>query len=339
LERQIPVIAKSPQIAQGRDMPLRAIARYVPTILTPEKLAAIDAELARTPGAVSRGKVVRVAPPPADARVALELKTVPLWPGKAPGSLGDRWLDVPTLTIFPTNETVSAGTAVIVAPGGGYQMLATGLEGRQVADWFAAHGVTAFVLSYRLTNSGYAHPTQLIDAKRAVRWVRAHAAEFGIDPARIGMIGFSAGGHLTAMTATQFDSGDSAASDPVERASSRPDFIVLGYPAINLPDNRWNTLGLIDGSTPKAALSQLRPADNVRHDSPPAFIFHTTADELVPSTNATLFYDALVKAGVPAELHIFAKGRHGLGLGFTDPAASVWPDLLRAWLRGQGFLP
>ena len=338
LERLVPVIANSPQIAQARTFPLRAIAQYAPTILTEEKLSQIDRELAVTKGATSSGKVVAAAAPSADPHDAFALKTFPLWKARAPGALGDRQQDIPTLTLVSTGETVATGAAVIVAPGGGYQALASGMEGRQVADWFAAHGVTAFVLTYRLTPYGYAHPAQLIDGKRAMRWVRANAAQYGIDPKRIGMIGFSAGGHLTAMVETQFDAGDPASPDPIERVSSRPDFAVLGYAAIDLPNNRWTQNGLIGKNTPEASLSQLRPLENIRPDTPPTFLFHTTTDELVPSDNAARMYQALVKAKVPAELHIFANGRHGLGLAMTDPALSLWPSLLQNWLQGLNIV-
>ncbi|MBU6392984.1 MAG: alpha/beta hydrolase [Sphingomonadales bacterium] len=333
LRAEVPVLANSPQIRAAAALPLRAIAQYAPTVLTEAKMAAINVALAKAPGAVSSGKPVAAARP-VDPREALTLQTVPLWDGAAPGALGSRPQDIPTVTVVTPGETPSFGTAVIVAPGGGYQGLATALEGRQVADWFAAHGVTAFVLRYRLTPFGYAHPTQLTDAKRAIRWVRAHAKEYGIDPTRIGMIGFSAGGHLAAMAETQFDGGEPSATDPVERVSSRPDWVVLSYAAINLPDNRWNARGLIGPSTPQASLAQLRPDQNVRADTPPTFIWMTTTDELVPPTNATLMYNALNAAKVPAELHIFAKGRHGLGLGMTDPALSLWPTLLQNWLEG-----
>ena len=338
LEREVPVIAKSPQIAAGRDFSLKTIAQYAPTVLTDEKLAAIDTALAQDPAARSDGKIRAKAAPNADPAAAFDLQTVRLWSGDAPGALGDRPQDIPTLTVIPTNETVSFGSAVIVAPGGGYQGLATGMEGRQVADWFAAHGVTAFVLTYRLTPFGYKHPTQLLDAKRAVRWVRTHAAEYGIDPNRIGMIGFSAGGHLTAMAETLFDAGDPAATDPVERVSSRPDFAVLSYAAIDLPSNRWDSLGFLKGKPNAKLMKEVSPAQNVRPDTPPTFIWQTTADELVPPRNATLMYDALVAHKVPAELHIFAKGRHGLGLGMTDAALSAWPALLRTWLEEQGII-
>jgi len=337
LRAEVPALADNPQIKAAALLPLRSIAQYAPTVLTDAKLASINAALAKAPDAVSSGKAP-VASPLRDPREALSLKTIPLWDGRAPGALGTRPQDVPTLTVVTTDETTSFGTAVVVAPGGAYQGLATGLEGRQVADWFAAHGVTAFVLTYRLTSFGYQHPTQLMDAKRAIRWVRAHAKEYGVDPQRIGMVGFSAGGHLTAMAETQFDAGDAGAPDPVERVSSRPDFAVLGYAAIDLADNRWNVRVLTGSRTPPATLPQLKPASNVRPDSPPTFLWATTTDELVPPTNATLMYNALVAAKVPAELHIFGKGRHGMGLGMTDPVLSLWPALLQNWLESQSLI-
>jgi acetyl esterase/lipase len=340
LKRQVPVIASSPQIRQARGQSLRSIAVYAPTLLTEAKLNAIDEELARTPGAVKSPNAPRPAPPAVDPRAAFELRTVSLWEGRAPGSTGDRPQDKPTLTIIGIDGAPAAGTAVIVAPGGAYMGLASGHEGRQVADWFAAHGVTAFVLTYRLIPYGYHHPIQLQDAQRAIRWVRAHSADYGVDPQRIGMIGFSAGGHLTAMAATLFDNGDPQAADPVDRVSSRPDFAILGYPAIDLTERSLKHIGVgVAGPKPDAAtLRELAPAQNVSPQTPPTFIFHTSTDETVPARNATLFYDALRAANVPVELHIFAEGRHGLGFAMTDPALSAWPMLLQTWLQGRGLI-
>jgi len=338
LKRQVPVIVASPQIEQARGQSLRGIAVYAPTLLTEAKLKAIDEELARTPGALrSADAPRRPAPPSLDPRAAFDLRTVPLWDGRAPGATGDRPQDTPTLTLVGTDGAAATGAAVIVAPGGAYRGLATGHEGRQVADWFAAQGVAAFVLSYRLTPFGYHHPTQLHDAQRAIRWVRAHASDYGIDPQRIGMIGFSAGGHLTAMAATQFDGGDPQATDPVDRVSSRPDFAILGYPLIVL-DGHWLKVTGVGGRKPDAAtLRQLAPAQNVSAQTPPTFIFHTSTDETVPARNAVLYYEALRAAQIPAELHVFAEGRHGLGLAMTDPALGLWPTLLQNWLRGHGL--
>ncbi len=339
LQRQVPAIASSPQISQARGMSLRAIAPFAPTVLTKERLQAIDEELARTPGAVTNGATRSAsAPDLVDTMAALTLRTVPLWPGRAPGALGDKPQDIPTLTIVAPDGAVSFGTAVIVAPGGGYLSLATGHEGREVADWFAAHGVTAFVLRYRLTPFGYHHPTQLRDAQRAIRWVRAHAQDYGVDPHRIGMIGFSAGGHLTAMAETLFDAGDPKAADPVDRVGSRPDFAILGYPVIQIDDPMQRLTAIASGKPSSDVLRQLSPALNVTAQTPPTFIFQTTTDEVVDPRNATLFYGALRAANVPAELHIFAQGRHGLGLAMTEPALSVWPSLLQTWLGAIGMI-
>jgi len=279
------------------------------------------------------------AAPARQLQVSAELspKTVPLWVGAAPGALGSGPQDIPTLTIFQPDRATPAGTAVIVAPGGGYQVLDSGREGREVADWFAAHGITAFVLSYRLVSSGYLHPTQLNDAQRAIRWVRAHASDFGVDPNRIGMIGFSAGGHLTGMAETLFDAGDPKSTDPVDRMSSRPDFAILCYAALDLDLSDPTYRSFAGPNASPATLRQLSPVLNVTAQTPPTFIFQTTEDRSV-ATDATAFYNALFAAHVPVEAHIFEEGRHGVGLGMTDPALRVWPILLENWLAGRDFL-
>jgi acetyl esterase/lipase len=230
---------------------------------------------------------------------------------------------------------------VIVAPGGAYRGLAANLEGRQVADWFAARGVTAFVLKYRL-GKDYLYPTPLVDARRAIRLVRARAAEFGVAPDRIGMMGFSAGGHLTAAAATMREPENAGASEPVERVSSRPDFIILGYPWLNAMKPEHKTLSYCSalGLAPAqcAGFERFSPDQHVTKDTPPAFIYHTTDDELVPVDASVTFYRALASAGVPAEMHLFRTGRHGSGLGLGDAALDLWPVLLEAWLRGRGLL-
>lgn len=337
LQRQVPVFVQSPQINAARGLSLRSLKLYAPDVLSDAKLQGIDAELASTPGASTTGAPPKAAPPvAADFREALTLKTIPLWDGRAPDAKGDGPLDSPTLTVIGTDGAVSSGAAVIVAPGGGYRALATGQEGRQVGDWFAAHGVTAFVLSYRLTSAGYRYPVALHDAQRAIRWVRSHAAEYGLDPQRIGMIGFSAGGHLTAMASTSFDGGDVNAADPVERASSRPDFAVLAYPCITCAAER--DLGLFEGHPDAKAKRAINPALNVRADTPRTFIFHTTTDEVISPTESIAYFNALNSARVPVELHVFGDGRHGLGLAMTDPVLGTWPNLLRDWLDKSGVL-
>ena len=263
---------------------------------------------------------------------------VPLWTGRAPGALGDTDLDKPSLTIYMPPNTNGPMTAVIIAPGGGYGRLSMNLEGRAPANYFNAMGVAAFVLRYRL-GPRYHHPIELGDAQRAIRMVRARAAEWRIAPDRIGIMGFSAGGHLASTASTHFDSGDAKASDPIDRASSRPDFAVLCYPVISMTEawthqgSKKNLLG--DNPAPELARS-LSSETQVTATTPPTFIYQTDADTTVPSENAVAYYLALRKAGVPAEIHIFRNGPHGAGLGMTNPALGEWPRLLTNWLRISG---
>jgi acetyl esterase/lipase len=264
---------------------------------------------------------------------------MPLWENGAPGALGDADTDKPTLTFYRASRGPT-GTAVIVAPGGGYGTLAMDHEGRQVASWFNAMGVTAFVLKYRL-GPRYHHPVELGDAQRAIRIARARAQEFGIAADRIGMMGFSAGGHLTATAGTHFDAGRTDAPDPIDRVSSRPDFLILGYPVISFDPailhggSLRNLLG--DNPDPKL-VEDLSNELRVTAQTPPTFLFHTTSDNGVPVENSVRFYLALVKAKVPAEMHLFENGPHGVGLALGDPALSAWPTLLANWLRGRGLL-
>jgi acetyl esterase/lipase len=264
-------------------------------------------------------------------------RTIPLWEAGAPGALGSRPEDKPFLTVFaPSAKLPTARTAVIVAPGGSYTMLANTGEGRMVADWFASRGISAFVLSYRLIPAGYHHPSQLTDAQRAVRLVRTRAAEFGVDPQRIGIIGFSAGGHLATMVGTQGDDGNPAASDPIDRASSRISFMVLAYPGALRPEARQRAL-LGDHPNPAAA-DQVYAERHITAQTPPTFIYGTTDDETVAATGLVGFYNLLHAAGVPVEMHLFEHGRHGSGLGQTDPALRLWPSLLENWLDRHGLL-
>jgi acetyl esterase/lipase len=272
-----------------------------------------------------------------------EPRTILLWEKGAPGALGDTEADRPTLTVYaPFVRSRAAGsvdTAVIVAPGGSYAHLAANHEGRQVANWLNALGITAFVLKYRV-GPRYRHPIELGDAQRAIRLVRARAAEFYVSPERIGMMGFSAGGHLAATAATHFDSGNPAAPDPIERVSSRPDFIILGYPVISMkaPYVHTTSRSMLLGDNPDPQLLDSLSAElEVTAQTPPAFLFSTSEDATVPVENSVLFYQALHKAGVPAELHIFEKGPHGVGLDLKDPVLGEWPTLLANWLRSRGL--
>jgi acetyl esterase/lipase len=264
---------------------------------------------------------------------------IPLWDAGAPGALGSDEADRPTLTIYRAARGAN-GTGVIVAPGGGYANLAIDHEGRQVASWFNAMGVSAYVLKYRL-GPRYHHPIELGDAQRAIRIVRSRAKELGVVPDRIGMTGFSAGGHLAATAGTHFDDGKRDATDPIDRVSSRPDFLILGYPVISFDPaiaHAGSVKNLL-GDRPDPALIEDMSVDRrVTAQTPPTFLFHTTTDATVPVENAVRFYLALRKAGVPAEMHIFANGPHGVGLALGDPALSMWPTLLSNWLRARGLL-
>jgi acetyl esterase/lipase len=264
---------------------------------------------------------------------------LPLWQGGAPGALGTADADKPTITVYRASRGAS-GTAVVVAPGGGYGNLAMEHEGRQEAYWFNAMGITAFVLKYRL-GPRYHHPVELGDAQRAIRTVRARAAEFNILPDRIGLMGFSAGGHLASTAATHFDSGKADAADPIDRVSSRPDFLILGYPVISFDPaiaHAGSVKNLLGDSPDPALIEDLSNDLRVTAQAPPTFLFHTTNDNVVPVENSVRFYLALRKAKVPAEMHIFENGPHGVGMALSDPALSVWPSLLMNWMRARGLL-
>ncbi len=269
-----------------------------------------------------------------------ETQTILLWENGAPGALGQGGDDKPTLTVYRPWRVNVSGTAVIVAPGGGYGGLAANHEGRQVANWFNAMGVTAFVLKYRL-GPRYHHPIELGDAQRAIRLVRSRAKEFDVSADRIGMMGFSAGGHLASTAATHFDSGNSAAADPIDRAGSRPDFVILGYPVITFDPTyaHGGSLKNLLGDNPDPKLVQeLSNELHVTPQTPPTFLFTTSEDTVVPPENSVIFYLALHKAGVAAEMHVFEKGPHGVGLALGDPTLAEWPVLLANWLRQRGLL-
>jgi acetyl esterase/lipase len=266
-------------------------------------------------------------------------KEIPLWEKGAPGALGNADVDTPTITFYRANRAAN-GTAVVVAPGGGYQGLAMDHEGRQIAGFFNAMGVTAFVLKYRL-GPKYRHPIELGDAQRAIRLVRSRATEFGIVPDRIGMMGFSAGGHLTATAGTHFDDGKNDAVDPIDGASSRPDFLILGYPVITFDPgvtHSGSVRNLLGENPDPKLLQELSNELHVTERTPPTFLFHTNADTAVVPENSVRFYLALRKAKVPAEMHIFENGPHGVGLALGEPALAPWSMLLTNWLHGRGLL-
>lgn len=271
------------------------------------------------------------------------LTEIPLWADGAPGALGAEEKDVPRLILAPAAADKANGAAVVVCPGGGYGGLAMDHEGFQIAEWLNGHGISAFIAIYRHA-PGYQHPIPSMDAMRAIRTVRARAEEWKVDPKRIGIWGFSAGGHLSATVGVMHAAGDPSAEDPIDRVSARPDFMILCYPVISMMDpeahagSRKNLLG----ENPDPVLvERLSLQLQVDKETPPAFLMHTTQDTGVSPRNSLMFYDALLKAGVPAELHIFLEGPHGVGLANKEPLLPVsrWPELLAEWFRAQGVVP
>ena len=263
-------------------------------------------------------------------------QAIKLWPNGAPGALGSDPDDIPTLTPFLPSEK-STGAAVIVCPGGGYTHLADH-EGRPVAEWLNSIGITAFVLKYRI-GPKYHHPAPLQDAARAIRTVRARAAEWNIDPKRIGILGFSAGGHVASTIGTHFDAGNPSADDPIERVSSRPDLLVLIYPVITMGEftHAGSKKQLIGKNASADMVKLLSNEEQITKQTPPTFLVHTANDSAVPVENSLRFAEQLRKSGVPFELHIYERGPHGFGLGGNDPILSTWPARCADWLRVQGF--
>jgi acetyl esterase/lipase len=255
-------------------------------------------------------------------------RTELLWPDGAPGAVGTEDVDKPSITFYLPDSTTATGTAVVVCPGGGYRNLAMDHEGKQVAEWLNSLGVAAVVLKYRL-GPRYHHPAMMQDVQRAVQIVRSRAAELKIARDRIGVMGFSAGGHLASTAATHF-------AKDANGVSSRPDFAILCYPVITMKDpfvhkgSRENLLG--KNPDPKL-IEEMSNETQVTAETPPTFLFHTSDDPGVPAQNSVYFYLALRKAGVPAEMHLFEHGRHGVGLAQTEPALKIWPSLLENWLR------
>lgn len=230
-------------------------------------------------------------------------------------------------------------SCVIICPGGGYLEHAD-YEGEPVARWLNRLGISVFVLYYRLFP--YHHPAPLLDAQRAIRLVRLRAEEFNIDPQRIGILGFSAGGHVASTAGTHFDGGKSLSADPVERISSRPDAMILCYPVVTFGEYRHegSRLALLGSYYPSQELvDMLSNEKHVTSQTPPTFLWHSSEDEAVPVENSLLFAGALSRHKVPFDLHIFSHGMHGGSLAEDNPALSLWTKACAAWLRDSGFLP
>jgi len=261
-----------------------------------------------------------------------------LWPAGAPGAKGTEPADVPELTPYIAPREIATGAAVVVCPGGGYGGLAAH-EGKPIAEWLNSIGVAGFVLKYRHAPR-YMHPAPLQDANRAIRTVRARAAEWGIDPARIGILGFSAGGHLASSAGTHFDAGKPDADDPIERASSGPDAMILIYPVISMRDvtHAGSKRNLLGPDPDPALVALMSNEEQVTKETPPAFLIHGVDDTVVLCENSLRFAAACRKAGVPHELHLYEHGPHGFGLGGGDPVLSSWPRRCADWLRRRGFV-
>jgi acetyl esterase/lipase len=268
-----------------------------------------------------------------------EPTTEPLWPEGAPGALGEEAKDKPTLIIYLPEKPSGAG--VVICPGGGYGGLAMDHEGRQIGRWLNEHGIAGFICDYRHRGKGYGHPAPLEDAQRAIRTVRFRAKEFGVDPQKIGILGFSAGGHLASTALTHFDDGDQQASDPILRVGSRPDFGILGYPVIAFDQpftHRGSQRNLLGPDATPELIARLSNERQVSDQTPPCFLWHTWEDKGVPPENSVVFYQALLAHKIPGELHIYEKGRHGLGLAKDTPGTSGWPAACIAWLENRGIV-
>jgi acetyl esterase/lipase len=244
---------------------------------------------------------------------------------------------MPTLTPFLPAKDKANGAAIIVLPGGGYGHLSD-REGPPVAEWLNTLGITAFVLKYRL-GPRYHHPAPLQDAQRAIRTVRARAKDWGLDPQRIGILGFSAGGHLAATAGTHFASGRSDAPDPIERVSSRPDLMILIYPVITMREltHQGSKENLLGPQPSPELVTLLSNEEQVTKETPPTFLVHTMTDPAVPVENSMMFAAALRKASVPFEFHLYERGPHGFALGDKDPILATWPARCADWLRLHGF--
>ncbi len=267
-------------------------------------------------------------------------KSYPLWPDGAPGAKGKEAKDIPSVTVYLPGKEKKRTPAVVICPGGGYGHLALDHEGHQVARWLNGIGIAGIILKYRIAPH-YRHPAPLHDAQRALRFTRAHAKKWNIDPGRVGILGFSAGGHLASTATTQFDGGKEKGVDPIDKESCRPDFAVLCYPVVTLVPpyahmgSRRNLLGK---SPDKKLVELLCNEKQVTKKTPPCFLVHTSEDRAVPPENSVLFYLACRKVGVPVEMHIYERGRHGLGLGRDNLAFSSWPERCEAWFRTRGIL-
>lgn len=265
-----------------------------------------------------------------------ENQTIELWPGVTQDAIGEENQGCPSLTLYLAEGRDKPRGAVIVFPGGGYGRRAPH-EGEPIARWLNGLGISAFVLNYRV--APYRHPVPLQDAQRAIRTVRHHAEAWGIDPQRVGILGFSAGGHLASTAGTHYDAGNPEAVDPIDRQSCRPDLMVLCYPVITMRalGHQGSKNNLIGEDAGEELIQLMSSEQQVTSDTPPTFLWHTADDAAVPVENSLLFAAALSRHKVPFDLHVFESGVHGIGIAANHPEAYVWPDVCANWLRKQQF--
>ncbi|MEM7476474.1 MAG: alpha/beta hydrolase [Planctomycetota bacterium] len=265
--------------------------------------------------------------------------TVRLWEGDAPEANGQEEKDVPTAIVYLPHSTTPTG-AIVIYPGGGYGGLAMGHEGHDIAAWANSMGLAGVIVNYRHRGKGYGHPCPMLDAQRAIRMTRSKAKEWNIDPAKVGVLGFSAGGHLTTTVLTHFDEGDKTAEDSVDQESCLSNFGVVCYAVVAFDQeytHKGSQRNLLGQDASQELVDSLSNEKQVKPKTPPCFVWHTAEDKAVPAENSLVFYSALVKQGISAELHVFPKGRHGIGLGASVEGANKWPELCHAWLQRNGF--
>ena len=263
-----------------------------------------------------------------------------LWEGGAPNALGTEEKDKPRITVWLPDNDKATGTGVVVCPGGGYRNLAMDHEGKQIAEWFNSFGVAAFILEYRHSGKGYGHPNPLLDVQRAIRIVRFRAGEWGVQPTAIGVMGFSAGGHLASTALTHFTAVEKPI-DEIDKVDCRPNFGILCYPVImfgNEFTHKGSQANLIGTDASQELIDCYSNEKQVTEKTPPTFIFFTDEDKVVPPEHGIAFYTALRKHQVPVELHIFQKGKHGVGLAVGQIGNELWPELCKAWMRNNGFI-
>ncbi len=271
----------------------------------------------------------------------LAAETMPLWPGAAPGALGEEEKDIPKLTVYLPPADKAVGAAVVICPGGGYGHLAMDHEGHQVAQWLNSLGVAGIILEYRHRGKGYGHPAPLQDVQRALRTARARADTYGVDKNRIGVLGFSAGGHLASTAVTHFNDKVYEPMDDIDKESARPDFGVLIYPVISSDPAIWHKgsfMNLLGNDASPEMLEKFSNEKQVTAETPPVFLAHSTDDKAVPPENSIVFYQAMRKFKHPVEMHIYLEGGHGYGLGREGLPASSWPDHCKDWMMATGFL-